>query len=104
MTEFKEYVCRKISDALSRIIDDGKLARKTFNNKGIFISNTNRGPFIKFIADTLLHDGEFLDKIDMIDLERTIFDVLLETQRKASMQERAAAIAKALTEKRNSSL
>ena len=92
MNKLKEHLCKKISDTITKLSRDGKIIRRTNNDVGVFIHDSNRSQLIKSLADKILEDREILDGVNIFDLERLIFDGLRISQNRISMQERAQII------------
>ncbi|MDP1688986.1 MAG: hypothetical protein Q8L47_02550 [bacterium] len=98
MVKFKEYLCKKLSDAFARIDKEGKLMRRLQNNKGVYILDSNRNQIIKILADGLLSENVLVNGVNPRDLERVIFESLRMTKNKINDQDRATAIVKLLQE------
>lgn len=96
--EVKEQICKRISETLTAIVKEGKLAMRIYN--GFFVPDDKRSQFIKVHAEELVAEKEILDAISASDLERIIFDALVMTRNKLSIQDQASAAAKLMLAQR----
>ena len=96
----RERICKKISNVLAEIVREGKLAKATIRNSGIFIPDNTRSQFISAISEELLVEKEILDAIGTGDLEHIVFDALWLTRNKQNIQDRATFAAKLILSQR----